>query len=455
MSKIKKQLKKYVENNLTHNDSYSQIIDNANLYKINQERNYFMKKPFLKVFLPCILGVCLIAGLTIGLINLNKNKTISDAPNAVVQMDVNPSISLVVGEDNKVVSVYGENDEGKMIIAGETYTGLSLEVAIEKIITEESSTGYLVKGNVEAGQNNITFTVEAKTDDIINKIESKVRSAASSACEKLSTSVNIEVVKEKGKEELVERALSVDPTLTKEKAESMSEAELLKYIAGCHLEKINIPTEELEELYNKIKEQKIEFAKSEKVKNVVDGLDSLYQTLISEYDQLYLRLLDANEQLDELYVQYFISENSSYQKAYKYLTDAKKDVLILKNEIAQMDDTNILKPLKQAELTAKESTLKIAEEGLETAKEAAEQILEVTKDAIDSIIASMEEVKSKLPSEIKTTINNELQLLEDNLNEAKNQAISEFEENYKESIEKALAEAIAYKKDLTSKLKGE
>lgn len=455
MSKIKKQLKKYVENNLTHNDSYSQIIDNANLYKINQERNYFMKKPFLKVFLPCILGVCLIAGLTIGLINLNKNKTISDAPNAVVQMDVNPSISLVVGEDNKVVSVYGENDEGKMIIAGETYTGLSLEVAIEKIITEESSTGYLVKGNVEAGQNNITFTVEAKTDDIINKIESKVRSATSSACEKLSTSVNIEVVKEKGKEELVERALSVDPTLTKEKAESMSETELLKYIAGCHLEKINIPTEELEELYNKIKEQKIEFAKSEKVKNVVDGLDSLYQTLISEYDQLYLRLLDANEQLDELYVQYFISENSSYQKAYKYLTDAKKDVLILKNEIAQMDDTNILKPLKQAELTAKESTLKIAEEGLETAKEAAEQILEVTKDAIDSIIASMEEVKSKLPSEIKTTINNELQLLEDNLNEAKNQAISEFEENYKESIEKALADAIAYKKDLTSKLKGE
>ena len=49
---------------------------------------------------------------------------------------------------------------------------------------------------------------------------------------------------------------------------------------------------------------------SNKVKflnNMLCEIDNLYQTLISEYDQLYLRLLDANEQLDELYVQYFIS----------------------------------------------------------------------------------------------------------------------------------------------------
>ena len=67
---------------------------------------------------------------------------------AMVKMNLNPSISFVVDGDNKVVSVTGENNEGKMIIAGEEIVGKDLAEAIEIILTIENETGYLVSGNV-------------------------------------------------------------------------------------------------------------------------------------------------------------------------------------------------------------------------------------------------------------------------------------------------------------------
>ena len=133
MSKLKKSLTKYLNDKLSHNECYSEVVEKANLQKKYKENVFYMKKSFLKIALPCILGLCLIVGVVLG-ITLSKKNVEKSEPTAVVQMDVNPSVSFVVDNNGKVVSIYGENDEGKMILTGETFTGLKLEVAIDELM---------------------------------------------------------------------------------------------------------------------------------------------------------------------------------------------------------------------------------------------------------------------------------------------------------------------------------
>ena len=410
-----------------------------------------MKKSFLKIALPCILGLCLIVGVVLG-ITLSKKNVEKSEPTAVVQMDVNPSVSFVVDNNGKVVSIYGENDEGKMILTGETFTGLKLEVAIEKILNEESKTGYIVNISGTDSQK-ISFNIECETVAISDELEAKIRDSVEKTCEKLKVNEKIEITKTQTKEALVKRAMELDPTLTEEAANAKSIQELVSYIMGCQIEKINIPTEELENLYNQVKMEKINIVEREETKKVIDTLDSTYQKIIAKYDDLYTKLGETNKTLDELYYEYFIKETSEYQKALKYLQEQKAALLKFKNELAEMDDSNLLKPAKQAQLTVYVNAVAYAEEGLESAKKIALSILETTKNTINSIMEEMDKVKAELPEEIKTSLTAHLTDVETKVNEAKDNAFKTFEEEYKEDLTKALAEVEAYKAQLVKNLK--
>ena len=419
-------------------------------YNKNSNHNY-MKKSFLKIALPCILGLCLIVGVVLG-ITLSKKNVEKSEPTAVVQMDVNPSVSFVVDNNGKVVSIYGENDEGKMILTGETFTGLKLEVAIEKILNEESKTGYIVNISGTDSQK-ISFNIECETVAISDELEAKIRDSVEKTCEKLKVNEKIEITKTQTKEALVKRAMELDPTLTEEAANAKSIQELVSYIMGCQIEKINIPTEELENLYNQVKMEKINIVEREETKKVIDTLDSTYQKIIAKYDDLYTKLGETNKTLDELYYEYFIKETSEYQKALKYLQEQKAALLKFKNELAEMDDSNLLKPAKQAQLTVYVNAVAYAEEGLESAKKIALSILETTKNTINSIMEEMDKVKAELPEEIKTSLTAHLTDVETKVNEAKDNAFKTFEEEYKEDLTKALAEVEAYKAQLVKNLK--
>ena len=127
--------------------------------------NYFMKKGL--VYGLSIAGVLVLAGgVTAGILlnGNNSSKYAASGENSIVTMEVNPSISFSVNEKNVVTAVSGENNEGKMIILEESFKGLPLEEAIEKAITIENETGYIVSGSVEANENNIKFTVNVDNE---------------------------------------------------------------------------------------------------------------------------------------------------------------------------------------------------------------------------------------------------------------------------------------------------
>ena len=149
-------------------------------------------KRILKFAIPCCL-VIVAAVAAIILLGCNKNPGLTKEEGAVVQVNVNPSISFVVSEDGTVISVYGENDEGKMLVSGEIFIDLPIDEAIEKIIEIENETGYLVSGNVEANENKISITIEASKDEVLNSINDKVNNKVNEVCEKLNIKENLEI----------------------------------------------------------------------------------------------------------------------------------------------------------------------------------------------------------------------------------------------------------------------
>lgn len=83
-------------------------------------------------------------GLVVGN-SISKN---NKAYNAIVQVDVNPSIEMVVDEKNQVLSVRGLNDEGKMVLEGEAFIGKNVDDVVGEIIRIETELGYLVVGKM-------------------------------------------------------------------------------------------------------------------------------------------------------------------------------------------------------------------------------------------------------------------------------------------------------------------
>lgn len=451
MSDVEKRVKKYINDNLDHTNQFEKIASMANLQKRNKEGKVsFMKNKWLKIAIPCLI-VAIVLVVSIVLITNNNKPTEQPKgePVAVVQMDVNPSISLVIDENKVVLSCYGENDEGKMIVSGEEFVGKTLDQVVEKIIELETKTGYLVEG----AKNNISYIIETDKEELLSELETKIKTKTAEVCEKYNIEEQVEVAKTKVLSSLVERALEIDPTLTKVEAEAMTSQELVKYIMGCQLEKATIPTVELENFYNSVKENRISFVEKEETKKLVDTLDSSYQTFKDSYAEMLTSLKEASDALDELYYNQFVSETSSYKKALDQVKEAKMELIKLKDEVSKLTPGSIEHSLKEAEIKAKETLMEGLELSLNSAHDAANLLIDSAKEALNTIITRMENAYNELPSEIKSSLNTQLTEVETKVNEVKDNSFKYFEENYKSDIEAALAKVNEYKASLVAQLK--
>ena len=120
MSKFEKELKKRLKNELVDTNPTEELRN-----RIYLENDITPKKPFIFTFkwsYACIfvLTLMLITVTTFGYANNKKTiVTKTEQYYAMITMDVNPSITMVIDEKNQVLSIHGNNDEGKMIIEGE------------------------------------------------------------------------------------------------------------------------------------------------------------------------------------------------------------------------------------------------------------------------------------------------------------------------------------------------
>lgn len=357
-----------------------------------------------------------------------------------VTVDINPSIELLVDEENKVVSVTALNDDGNIIIVGEAIVGKSVEDAVALIINVSSDTGYLVKGEVEASENAIKISVsgdEEAQKELYNKVKAQV--------EKVTSEENIAAVVQKAealeKDALEALVKKVEPELTDEELEAMTEQELLKVLEKARLERAMLYSEELEKAYNQAKEYEIKLVEKEETQKVIESMDASYQVYKEYYASLVDSFSESIKKLEESYYEKLVDPESAYQVQYAKLLNAKAELIAQKEQVVALEEG-----------AEKEAALKI----LETKEKVYNQVLEATTSLYELVsktfefmISQLKQIEERLvsyldslPAEIKTALNAKATEIEASCNKAKDDFFAKFEEEHQEEINyyKALME---------------
>lgn len=444
MKKIEKRFKDYMEKQIPVKNSYQDIVKRIDFEE--GEKNMNKKK-----LIPLICGGATVAVVAcVAIVGMGLNKPGKD-PKAkgIVSIDVNPSIELVVNDENVVMSINGLNEDGKMIIVDEEIVGKTLDEAVEIIITLEKETGFLTSGRVEASENEIKISVNADNDEAINELESKIRTTIGTVCDELKINESITKIEKYNRQILEEKVIEIDPTL-EGKVSEMTYEELLDVINLHHLEMVDIYSQKLEELYIDAKNSEISFVEKESIQNTINNMDSIYQSFLESYSNLVTSLKSISENLETMRYDLLIDPESSYQSAVVEVNNAKSELNALKQEIANQEEPSIL---QQVELGAKETLLETAETLLETVESATNTTIDTIQKSLEEVITNLEQQEENFPEEIKTQLNSKAQEIETSINESKDAFFTEFEIKYAEDIQRIKQDAIARKQALIESIK--
>lgn len=139
-----------------------------------------MKKKLMALGLSAIL-----AATCASLVACNPDSSKPQEAVSYVSMDINPSVELTLDKNNKVVSVYGANEDGQVLLYGEaSLVGMDVEAAVDKITALAIELGYIDENN-KVIQTSVSGS--ANSGDILNKINAQITASASG----LNMSVNV------------------------------------------------------------------------------------------------------------------------------------------------------------------------------------------------------------------------------------------------------------------------
>ncbi|MBQ8849164.1 MAG: hypothetical protein IJ011_02380 [Clostridia bacterium] len=350
-----------------------------------------------------------------------------------ITVDINPSVEFMVDDENKIISVTALNDDGSILIVGETFVGKTPEEAVELMVSVAAETGYLVEGNVEASENTVKISVSGDTkyaEELIKDVEKK----ASDTLKKLDINGQIEKVEALNTEAL--RALALSTSLyTEEELTAMTDEQLYDVIAQGRIETALLLTEEMRNAYYSAKEYKISFAEKEEVAKVIESLGGIYTLTHTAYKTALDVYSSAITELDELRYDLLVSPESEYQKSLVKLREAKVDLLKQKTYVASLE-------VNGEEYVYATATLQLSEENYDKALAAYEELGIQANTAMESLIATLRQAEGKLTEiedtlfdeNIETTLAEKATEMEANLNAVKDSFFAEFETAHAEDI---------------------
>ena len=182
-----------------------------------------------------------------------------------VSVDVNPSVSFVLDEEDKVLSVIAENEDAQVLIYEENFEGLTVEKAVEKLADLAVEFGYLHEGNRGV---NLTAQGSVNIEDVRTSLQNAFGAAVQEAggnyqvvltsdglfstqreLAEMNEAYNLNLTV--SEYELILQAQAADKTLTVEEAAKLSTKELLATVYEGVEEYIPYATE----AYTKIKNE--------------------------------------------------------------------------------------------------------------------------------------------------------------------------------------------------------
>lgn len=392
----------------------------------------------MKKIVALIVSMIMVIGSSALLVSCKKPAAAASR----MTVEINPKIEFFLDTDNKVVSVSGLNDEGKMLVSGEAFIGKTAEDAAQLVVQLATETGYLVKGSVTASENQITVSVTSDTVNI-DKLTESVKNQITKYAEKINLSAKVEQGKALTTEELRKIAAACT-TYTKEELAAMDMKQLCAAISVSRIETAELLSVELEEAYYQAKAYRFAMAENEKVKELIAQAGDTYTAVLTAYDAALSAFEDAVAAIEELRYNNLVDPNSSYQRALADLTAKKQEVLEAKKTLAEAED-DAAKAAAQLVLSGKEAAYTLAQGTLESCGTAANAALDSAVTLLNTTQSALTAIRSKMPSEIQSILTNKAQEIDKATNEVKDNFFQTFESAHADDIQ-AYKNAVAARK---------
>ena len=247
----------------------------------------------------------------------------------VMNVSCNPKVEFVLDADNTVISVNALNEEGNLVISAGAFTGKTAGDAAKLFVEISKETGFIVSGNVTAVDetNEIEISISGDTataETLYNDVKTTVEGYLS----KENITANIEKAAAITEAQLEMLVAECAPYLEAAEIKAMEYAELVATIAESRKETAEYYSQELKNAYYEAKAFVMEQAEIETLKSKASNL------FVALIDGVYTTYAESVTEIENVRMEYLVSEDSGYQKALKEFRAAKVEFLNYRNEVA-------------------------------------------------------------------------------------------------------------------------
>ena len=398
-----------------------------------------------------LLLVCVMLFSMLTLTSCSSAKKPEEGTVTRMTVDINPSVEFMIDDQGKVVSATALNDDGSILIVGEVFVGKTPEEAVDLMVTLAADTGYLVKGNVEADENQVKISVSGDT-----KYAKALMKTVSDKADEVLKKLDIEgaVAKAEALSDAALRQLALATALySEEEIEAMDEKQLYNVLAQSRVETALLLTEDMRDAYYSAKEYKISFAESEATARVIEAMGGLYKLTHTAYKTALDLYSKAITDLDEFRYNMLVSPDSEYQKSLVKIREAKAEYLKQRNYTASLE-------VNGEAYAAATVTLQASEERYEKALAAYTALGDQLNASLENLIGLLRQSEEKLreleatifDDNIKEKLQEKAYEIEENVNAAKDAFFAEFEKAHADDIEKIESELMAKKQQLKDEM---
>lgn len=438
MDKLEKNIKeslndKFIEKNPS-DDIKKRLFSRLGL-QVKQKK--FSKSNLIKL---CTSFACLVLVIICSILIFSNDNVNTLKYEAIIQIDVNPSVEFVVDDSDKVLSVKGLNDDGKLILTDEEFENLSLKDAVSKLLNLEEKTNFLSETN-----KNVALTLTIENKGVEEVLTNKLNQILKSTQNNLSTNIEIKFNTSKSIDDLKDYVNSIEII---KNVQDLQYSELIGIVRKYHEDVRTLDSIALENLYLKSKTEYFEELKENKIKELVNDLDDSYKTQIDRYNKLYLLVKETYNNLQATYESLYVDNNSPYKMALKDLEEVKDEIALQEKKVEEAINNNqdvigekiILDLLKKKY----ETRLKALEYQEQIASEAYEYI----SNELEELLKELKDVKESLPESIKNIKLSDIIDTEEKEKECEESIKSTFITKYQNDIDNARKEKLERKESL-------
>ena len=297
----------------------------------------------------------------------------------VMTVSLNPKVEFVLNSDDVVVAVNALNEEGNLILSADVFVGKDKQTAVKTFVRVSKETGFIVSGNVKAGENEISVNfsgkdAQARYEEIKTELEKyfseeNISASVAQAKEDINAFIDAQVAK-------------VAPYLEAAEIKAMEYGEKIKVIMDSAEETANMYSEELKNAYYRAKADAYELAKFE---YAAEKLDDFTANTLKLNAKIYATACNAYE---TEYNMLFVDEKSAYQVTLAAFRIAKTNYLNYRNYVASLEQDKVTEAVTAA-LDVYETALNNAQDAMEAAYSAAMRGMQAGRTSMDNAYKSI------------------------------------------------------------------